>query len=80
MIEAITIDLSDWDRECVLRGAWGRHRHCVPFYEEPRPDLEIGDRVPGGGPDDIVGGMSCCKQCHDRIYDLIKGESDERTS
>ena len=66
----ITINLSDWHRECVLCGEWDYIDHCVPYYEEPRPDLEIGARVPGGGEDDVVGGMSCCKTCHDRIYEL----------
>ncbi len=69
-MDFIVINLNDWDRECLLCGTWGRHRHCVPYYEEPRPDLEIGQIIPGGQPDDVVCGMSCCKECHDTIYEL----------
>ena len=65
---APVINLDDWDKECQICGEWRRLYCCVPFYEDPRPDLEIGQRVPGGKPDDIVGGMSCCKQCQDEIY------------
>lgn len=62
-MDSIVIDMSDWAKECQLCGKYDYLDFCIPFYEEPRPDLEIGDQVPGGGPDDIVGGMSCCGRC-----------------
>lgn len=61
-----------WPRdvhECALCGEEKVCRHCVPFYCEPTYD-EIGSvstqyRSTDGKPA-IVGGMTCCKECHDR--------------
>ena len=71
----VTINLSDWAQQCQICGEWDYLTHCVPFYEEPRPDVDIGDTLPCGG---VVGGMSCCKTCHDTIYATHQGESDDR--
>jgi len=67
MIDAgyYSINLSRWSEECQICYKWMFLTHCVPFYEEPRPDLEIGQRLSNG---DEVGGMSCCKECHDKIH------------
>lgn len=48
----------EW-HECPLCGEFRHINHCVTFYEEPRPDLEIGGEI---------GGMSCCKECHDGVH------------
>lgn len=55
--------------ECQLCGEMKILRHCVAFYCEPTYD-EIGSvstqyRSTDGQPA-IVGGMRCCKECHDR--------------
>ncbi len=75
----LLIDLNDWGFECLLCGEDqppGAKRWCVPFYEEPRPDLKIGQVVPGGGSADVVGGMTCCKACFDdnlRALEAMEG-------
>lgn len=70
MTDIIVIDL--WDRtvhECALCGEVKRCLYCVAFYCEPTYD-EIGSvstqYVSGDGHPAIVGGMVCCKDCHDR--------------
>lgn len=68
----ITIDLDDWDKQCPLCDRWGRLGYCVPYYEEPCPEREIGDRLPNG---DEVGGMTCCQTCHDSVYAKARGET-----
>ena len=56
----ITINISHWPEDCPLCERTVPHmRHCVPFYEEPRSDLEIGGEV---------GGMTCCYPCYTQIY------------
>lgn len=65
----ITINMSEWPEECPLCGEWSMLRYSVAYYEEPRPDLEIGDRM-SDDPDDRVGGMICCRQCHDTLYGI----------
>ena len=59
------INLNRYPEECQICGEIEWLTHCVPFYEGPRPDREIGDRLPHGGE---VGGMTCCEACHDRVY------------
>ena len=70
MTEVIVIKL--WDRtihECALCGKVRRCRHCVAFYCEPTYD-EIGSvstvYTSTDGKPAIVGGMVCCKECHDK--------------
>ena len=61
-----------WDRtihECALCGEVKQCRHCVAYYCEPTYD-EIGSvsteyRSTDANPA-IVGGMVCCKECHDK--------------
>lgn len=60
---ATLINLSRWPHECPLCGEDDFLDFCVPFYEGPRLDLDIGDLVPGLGPDAVVGGMPCCDWC-----------------
>lgn len=55
--------------ECQLCGEWRVLDHAVAFYCEPTYD-EIGSvstqyRSTDGQPA-IVGGMQCCKECHDK--------------
>jgi hypothetical protein len=67
---AVTV-IELWPRdvhECMLCGEVKQCRHCVAFYCEPTYD-EIGSvstqyRSTDGKPA-IVGGMVCCKECHD---------------
>lgn len=77
MIPVPMVSLSDWPAECQVCNKINWLDWCVPFFEEPRPDLAIGQRVPGGGPDDIIGGMTCCKACHDRIHGTDRQEGNE---
>lgn len=53
----------DWD-DCNLCGEYRLLNHSVAFYEQP-VHLEIGSLMPNG---DEVGGMLCCKECHDNHY------------
>lgn len=60
-----------WPRdihECALCGEVKRCDHCVAFYCEPTHD-EIGSvstqYTSTDGKPAIVGGMTCCKECHD---------------
>lgn len=55
-----------WD-DCLLCGEYRLIDHAVAFYEEP-VHLEIGGKMPNG---DEVGGMSCCKECHDKHYGIV---------
>ena len=69
-LDVVVIEL--WDRsvhECPLCEEIKVCRHCVAFYCEPTYD-EIGSistvyRSTDGKPA-IVGGMVCCKYCHDK--------------
>lgn len=61
----VVIHLNRYPEECQLCGETAWLTHCVPYYEEPCPEHEIGDEHPRGG---TVGGMTCCKACHDGIY------------
>lgn len=61
-----------WDRtvhDCAICGELKQCRHCVAFYCEPTYD-EIGSistQYHGtDGQPAIVGGMVCCKECHDK--------------
>lgn len=61
-----------WDRtihECALCGEVKQCRYCVPFYCEPTHD-PIGsvstEYTSSAGSAAIVGGMICCKECHDK--------------
>lgn len=63
MLSGFVINLNRWAQECQMCGESDYLDFCVPFYEYPRHDADIGERIPGGGPDDIVGGMSCCGRC-----------------
>ncbi len=68
-LDVVVIEL--WDRsvhECALCGEVKVCKHAVAFYCEPTYD-EIGSvstqyRSTDGKPA-IVGGMTCCKDCHD---------------
>lgn len=60
-----------WPRnvhECALCGEVKLINHCVAFYCEPTHD-EIGSvstqYMGNDGKPAIVGGMACCKDCHD---------------
>lgn len=64
--DIIVIDMSRWPEECQLCYQWSYMGHCVPFYEEP-VHQEIGSKMPNG---DEVGGMTCCKACHDKHYEI----------
>lgn len=55
----------NWD-DCLLCGEYRLINHAVAFYEEPVHE-EIGTVLWHGGE---VGGMSCCKECHDKHYEL----------
>lgn len=68
-LDVIVIEL--WDRtvhECALCGEVKRCRHCVPYYCGPTHD-PIGsvstEYTSTDGKPAIVGGMVCCKDCHD---------------
>lgn len=52
-----------WD-DCNLCGQYRLLDHSVAFYEEP-VHREIGSLMPDGSE---VGGMLCCKECHDKHY------------
>lgn len=60
--------------ECALCEQWKRIDHCIPFYCEPTHD-EIGSistqYTSSNGSPAIVGGMPCCKECHDEHYRTI---------
>ena len=76
-IDVIIIDLNEeryWDN-CILCGKYRFINHAVAFYEEP-VHQEIGSLMPNG---DEVGGMSCCKECHDNHYQ-IGASNESRTS
>ena len=64
----IVIQLDRYPEECPLCGALGHHRYCVPYYEEPVHE-EIGAVLPNG---DAVGGMTCCKRCHDTHHGITQ--------
>ena len=70
MTNLIVIELwSNRSGECQLCGEDSILDHAVPFYCEPTYD-EIGSistqyRSTDGQPA-IVGGMRCCRPCHDR--------------
>lgn len=73
-LDVVVIEL--WDRsihECALCGEVKQCRHCVPFYCEPTHD-PIGSvstqYVNADGSPAIVGGMVCCKECHDQHYSI----------
>lgn len=59
------------DGECVLCEQWKRLDHAVAYYCEPTHD-EIGSvstqYTSSDGSPAIVGGMQCCKECHDEHY------------
>lgn len=59
----VTINLNAWMHECQLCGKEAIIDHCVPFCCDPTYD-EIGSMstVYRGLK---VGGMSCCRSCHD---------------
>lgn len=72
-IDKINVIYYDWlpDRhwdDCVLCGEYRLINHAVAFYEEPVHE-EIGTKLWHGG---VVGGMSCCKECHDNHYAAIR--------
>lgn len=69
-LDVVVIEL--WDRsvhECPLCEEIKVCRHCVAFYCEPTYD-EIGSistvYSSTDGKPAIVGGMVCCKDCHDK--------------
>ena len=70
-LDMITINLSERDEQCPLCGEWQATglRHAVAFCCEPTHD-EIGDES-SVYPGHTVGGMSCCKTCHDNHYWML---------
>lgn len=66
----IVIDLND-EREwgdCVLCEKYRRLNWAVGWYCGPTRD-EIGKpSTEYQGPDNIVGGMCVCRECHDSVY------------
>lgn len=65
-MQITVIDMNRYPEECQICGETRWLDHCVAFYEEPVHD-EIGTVLPNG---DEVGGMTCCKPCHDRHYNV----------
>jgi hypothetical protein len=79
--EVLLTEISLWPRdsgECVLCGEMKLLNHAVAYYCGPTHD-EIGSVSTEyrGTPEHpaIVGGMSCCKECHDRHYSISPSES-----
>jgi len=70
-LDMITINLSEWPEQCPICGEWepGHLNHAVAFCCEPTHD-EIGDES-SVYPGHTVGGMSCCKTCHDNHYWML---------
>ena len=66
-VDIHVINLNCYPDECVLCGKTKFLDHCVPFYEEP-VHQEIGSLMPNG---DKVGGMTCCKECHDKHHERL---------
>lgn len=72
--EVLLTSIELWPRdvdECQLCGETKVIDHAVAFYCEPTHD-PIGSvstqYTSSDGSPAIVGGMSCCKDCHDRHY------------
>jgi len=78
--EVVLTEIHLWPRdysECNLCGEVKRIDHAVAYYCEPTHD-EIGSistqyRSTPEHPA-IVGGMSCCKECHDQHYSVSSKE------
>lgn len=72
--EVLATEIHLWPNdsgECLLCGEMKLLKHAVAYYCGPTHD-EIGSisteyRSTDGQPA-IVGGMRCCKECHDRHY------------
>ena len=62
----IVINLSSYGT-CQLCGQPAFLDFAVPFYERPRPDMQIGQRMLDG---EVVGGMACCQDCHTYIMGI----------
>jgi hypothetical protein len=74
-----TINISEWNQQCTLCGEWALLRWCVPFYEEP-VHAEIGATlfINADGHPAIVGGMTCCKVCHDEHEARAAAKGDSK--
>lgn len=63
--------------ECLLCGEMKRLNYAVAYYCGPTHD-DIGsvstEYVSGDGSPAIVGGMQCCKECHDQHYNISQQE------
>jgi len=64
MADIHVINMGWGDAECVLCGQSAPLDYSIPYFEGP-VHQEIGSALPSG---DVVGGMTCCKTCHDLHY------------